>query len=97
MIPAAIASRYVADRPAAAVSAKALASGCPECIGPRLRLFILIVGVVSLLFVPVFKSLTGLPPYMGMICLLYTSPWRHSPLAAAHLPVRSNARAGLSR
>lgn len=70
VIPAAIASRYVADRPAAAVSAKALASGCPECIGPRLRLFILIVGVVSLLFVPVFKSLTGLPPYMGMMVSL---------------------------
>gem|GEM_PF-132020 len=58
------------DRPAAAVSAKALASGCPERIGPRLRLFILIVGVVSLLFVPVFKSLTGLPPYMGMMVSL---------------------------
>ena len=70
VIPAAIASRYVADRPAAAVSAKALASGCPECIGPRLRLFILIVGVVSLLFVPVFKSLTGLPPYMDMMVSL---------------------------
>ena len=70
VIPTAIASRYVADRPAAAVSAKALASGCPECIGPRLRLFILIVGVVSLLFVPVFKSLTGLPPYMGMMVSL---------------------------
>ena len=70
VIPAAIASRYVTDRPAAAVSAKALASGCPECIGPRLRLFILIVGVVSLLFVPVFKSLTGLPPYMGMMVSL---------------------------
>lgn len=53
-----------------AVGAKALASGCPECIGPRLRLFILIVGVVSLLFVPVFKSLTGLPPYMGMMVSL---------------------------
>ena len=39
-------------------------------IGPRLRLFILIVGVVSLLFVPVFKSLTGLPPYMGMMVSL---------------------------
>ena len=70
IIPTAIASRYVADRPAAQVSAKALATGCPECIGPRLRRFILIVGVLSLLFVPVFKSLTGLPPYMGMMVSL---------------------------
>ena len=42
----------------------------PNGVGPRLRLFILIVGVVSLLFVPVFKSLTGLPPYMGMMVSL---------------------------
>ncbi len=70
IIPTAIASRYVADRPAAQVSARALATGCPECIGPRLRKFILIVGVLSLLFVPVFKSLTGLPPYMGMMVSL---------------------------
>lgn len=70
IIPTAIASRYVADRPAAPVGAKALATGCPECIGPRLRKFILVVGVLSLLFVPVFKSLTGLPPYMGMMVSL---------------------------
>ncbi len=70
IIPTAIASRYVADRPAAPVGARALATGCPECIGPRLRKFILVVGVLSLLFVPVFKSLTGLPPYMGMMVSL---------------------------
>ena len=50
IIPTAIASRYVADRPAAPVGA--------------------VVGVLSLLFVPVFKSLTGLPPYMGMMVSL---------------------------
>ncbi len=31
------------------------------------RLFILILGVSALLFVPVFKTLTHLPPYMGML------------------------------
>jgi len=33
----------------------------------RERLFILIMGVSALLFVPVFKTLTHLPPYMGML------------------------------
>jgi Na+/H+ antiporter NhaD/arsenite permease-like protein len=31
------------------------------------RLFILILGVSALLFVPVFKTFTHLPPYMGML------------------------------
>jgi Na+/H+ antiporter NhaD/arsenite permease-like protein len=33
----------------------------------RESLFILLLGVALLIMVPVFKSLTGLPPYMGMI------------------------------
>ena len=31
------------------------------------KLFILILGISALLFVPVFKTLTHLPPYMGML------------------------------
>lgn len=31
------------------------------------RNLVLIVGILSLLFVPVFKTLTGLPPFMGML------------------------------
>lgn len=31
------------------------------------RNLVLIVGIVSLLFVPVFKTWTGLPPFMGML------------------------------
>lgn len=31
---------------------------------------ILIIGILSLLFVPVFKVVTHLPPYMGMFCSL---------------------------
>ena len=33
----------------------------------RLRKFILFVGVGALVFVPVFKTITHLPPYMGML------------------------------
>jgi Na+/H+ antiporter NhaD/arsenite permease-like protein len=36
-------------------------------ISSKLRLFILCIGVGVLIFVPVFKSITHLPPYMGMI------------------------------
>ncbi len=32
--------------------------------------FIFITGVMALLFVPVFKTLTGLPPFMGMLLAL---------------------------
>ena len=42
----------------------------PAGVGPRLSKFILITGVLSLLFVPVFKSITHLPPYMGMMVSL---------------------------
>ncbi len=37
---------------------------------PRLSKFILVSGVLSLLFVPVFKAVTGLPPYMGILISL---------------------------
>ncbi|MDR0604597.1 MAG: sodium:proton antiporter NhaD [Bacteroidales bacterium] len=36
-------------------------------ISSKLRLFMLCTGVGVLIFVPVFKSITHLPPYMGMI------------------------------
>lgn len=37
---------------------------------PHLGKCILIIGLAGLLFVPVFKTLTGLPPYMGMMLSL---------------------------
>ena len=70
VIPAAIACRYISNTDAEPVEAEALAAGCPKDIGPRLSKFILVTGVLSLLFVPVFKSLTNLPPYMGMMISL---------------------------
>ena len=74
VIPTAIAAHCVADRPEAPADAQADAQAAPAeypaGIGPRLRRFILVTGVLSLLFVPVFKSLTGLPPYMGMMVSL---------------------------
>jgi Na+/H+ antiporter NhaD/arsenite permease-like protein len=39
-------------------------------IPPKIRNLVLILGVGGLLFVPVFKSITHLPPYIGMLCSL---------------------------
>ncbi|XP_040365150.1 sodium/proton antiporter 1 isoform X1 [Rosa chinensis] len=36
-------------------------------MAPRGQLIVFFVGFGALIFVPVFKSLTGLPPYMGML------------------------------
>lgn len=38
-----------------------------QTIGIKTRNLVLFVGLASLLFVPVFKTLTGIPPFMGML------------------------------
>lgn len=70
IVPTLIASRYIGNGDVAPVDTSAEDSQLPPGVGPRLSRFILIIGVLSLLFVPVFKSLTGLPPYMGMMVSL---------------------------
>lgn len=42
----------------------------PEGIGKRFSRSVLYAGVTGLLFIPIFKSLTGLPPYVGMMLVL---------------------------
>ena len=68
-VPAWLAGRRIDRSPVAAPDA-AFAALLPPGVTPRLSRTILVVGVASLLFVPVFKELTGLPPYMGMIVSL---------------------------
>ena len=36
-------------------------------VGRRFSLLVLVLGVAGLLFVPLFKALTGLPPYVGIM------------------------------
>ena len=67
-IPTLLAMRFIA--PGSTPAPQPLPNVCPPYISPRLRRFMLLVGVLSLLFVPIFKSLTGLPPYMGMMISL---------------------------
>ena len=70
IIPTAIALRYVRNEDTAPVDESTLDAELPQGVGPRLSKFILVTGVISLLFVPVFKGITHLPPYMGMMVSL---------------------------
>lgn len=42
----------------------------PDGIGRRFSRAVLLAGVAGLIFIPVFKSITGLPPYVGMMLVL---------------------------
>lgn len=69
IIPTAIACRYIPDedvRPEDFDTNQKL----PPFVGPRFSHFVLVLGVGGLLFVPVFKAVTGLPPYLGMLISL---------------------------
>ena len=68
-VPTTIAMRYVSRGETAATTEPA-AAPLPQGVDSRMSHTILVTGVAGLLFVPVFKELTGLPPYMGMIIAL---------------------------
>jgi len=68
-VPTAIAMRYVSRGETAATTEPA-AAPLPQGVDSRMSHTILVTGVAGLLLVPVFKELTGLPPYMGMIIAL---------------------------
>ena len=83
-VPTALAGRLLGKGPLAAAAATPRTTaqitartapqmstpGVPPSVTPRMSRLILCVGVGGLLFVPVFKELTGLPPYMGMTLVL---------------------------
>lgn len=74
-IPTAIASRLIARGTTAATAVApqggtSSATALPAGVSPAMSRLILVLGVGGLLFVPLFKELTGLPPYMGMIIVL---------------------------
>ena len=71
VVPTATVMRYVArGEVSRAVATAGAALDLPAGVTPQMSRLILITGVASLLFVPVFKSITGLPPYMGMMVSL---------------------------
>lgn len=70
VVPTAIAARMIRNEAVAAAAAPQPAAGAGNPAETGFGRTILAVGVAALLLVPVFKSLTGLPPYMGMIIAL---------------------------
>lgn len=69
IIPTAIACRYIPDENAHPEKLDT-APKLPPFVGPRFSHFVLVLGVGGLLFVPIFKAVTGLPPYLGMLISL---------------------------
>ena len=53
-----------------AVSSATTGSGGHERVSPRERSLIFYLGIAALLFVPVFKSVTHLPPFVGILLSL---------------------------
>lgn len=68
VIPTLLVSRMLPPR--IALKDEALEEGGATLSPPFERNLVFVLGVASLLFVPVFKVLTGLPPYMGMLLSL---------------------------
>lgn len=69
-VPTAIAMRYIKRGETTAGTQNPEPAALPQGVDKRMSRTILATGVGGLLFVPVFKELTGLPPYMGMIIAL---------------------------
>lgn len=71
IIPTFIASRYIKPEPVEQLNSQDHRIGYEVSRHHKgLSLLILICGVAGLLFVPVFKSITHLPPYMGILISL---------------------------
>ncbi|WP_300904935.1 sodium:proton antiporter NhaD [uncultured Alistipes sp.] len=68
VVPVALAARTIGRGEVS--HARTTAATLPPGVGQRMSRAILVAGTAGLLFVPVFKELTGLPPYMGMILVL---------------------------
>lgn len=70
IVPTAIAGHYIGKGSSTSDVSTVMEPIRPEGVGPGLSKLILVTGVISLLFVPVFKEITHLPPYMGMMISL---------------------------
>jgi Na+/H+ antiporter NhaD/arsenite permease-like protein len=71
--------------------AKAENSHSKALTSPRESLLVLCVGIGALLFVPIFKTQTGLPPYLGMLGGLGVL-WVLTELLHRRHPQRDNSR-----
>lgn len=71
VVPVLIASRYIKPEPVEALNEQDKRTGFVMSEAhPRISILILVLGVAGLLFVPVFKTFTHLPPYLGILMSL---------------------------
>lgn len=70
LVPVLIASRMMHGTIASDGSEDKAMSNVEQVLTPGERMTMLILGIACLLFVPVFKSLTSLPPFMGIMLAL---------------------------
>lgn len=71
IVPTLIATRYISDEPVEPLNESDQRVGYVlSRHHHKLSVLILICGVAGLLFVPVFKAITHLPPYMGILLSL---------------------------
>ena len=70
VVPAAIMSFMLKGRADTAPSAGPCGDKAEVCISKGERTAVFVVGIAGLLFVPVFRFITGLPPFMGIILIL---------------------------
>lgn len=83
LVPTYFLSRKIGRHDMLASSAAELHTTLPEGVGKRFSRLVLIVGVAGLLFVPIFKAITGLPPYIGIMFSL-SILWIITECAYAH-------------
>ena len=67
-----------------------------EKLLPKTKLSILILGLFCLLFVPIFKTITHLPPFMGIL-LGVGVLWLYTERMYAHMPVDEELKLRLSK
>lgn len=71
-------------------------NGIDEVVTKKERISILILGVCCLLFVPVFKSVTHLPPYMGMLLALAVM-WTYTEILYKHIDIQEKLKQRVPR
>lgn len=71
-------------------------NGIDEVVTKKERVSILVLGVCCLLFVPVFKTVTHLPPYMGMLLGLAVM-WTYTEIMYKHIDVQERLKQRVPR
>ena len=70
IVPAYLASLMIKNNAMEAVTTTGNTEQVGGGINPQLSRLVLVVGVACLIFVPIFKTLTGMPPFVGMMISL---------------------------